>query len=244
LVSRYKQGSEHGRVQAIEVWNEVNLSREWGNRPVNAQQAADYVRLLGVAHDAAKKADPSVTVVTAGLSPTGWNDDTARPDDTYLQWLYDAGLKGKYDALGAHGPGFKAPPEVSPEEAAANPVYGGHRSFTFRRIEDLRAIMERNGDAAKQVWVLEFGWTSDEVNQAYAWHRVSEQEKADYLVRSFQWAHAHWAPWVGVMTVWNMPDPAWGPQQEQYWWGVTNPDGSPRPAYTALQNARRNGTLP
>lgn len=244
LVGRYKAGSPNGQVQAIEVWNEVNLAREWGNRPINAQQAADYVRLLGAAYTAAKKADPSVTVVTAGLSPTGWNDDTARPDDTYLQWLYDAGMKGKYDALGAHGPGFKAPPEVSPEEAASNPVYGGHRSFTFRRIEDIRAIMERNGDSAKQVWVLEFGWTSDEVNQAYAWHRVSEQEKADYLVRSFQWAHAHWAPWIGVMTVWNMPDPAWGPQQEQYWWGVTNPDGSPRAAYTALQNARRNGTLP
>jgi polysaccharide biosynthesis protein PslG len=104
--------------------------------------------------------------------------------------------------------------------------------------------MERNGDAAKQIWVLEFGWTSDEVNQAYAWHRVSEQEKADYLVRSFQWARSHWSPWIGVMTVWNMPDPAWGPQQEQYWWGITNPDGSPRAAYTALQSARRNGTLP
>jgi copper chaperone CopZ len=171
-------------------------------------------------------------------------NDTARPDDTYLQWLYAAGMKGHFDALGAHGPGFKAPPEVSPAEAAANPTYGGHRSFTFRRIEDLRAIMETNGDSAKQIWVLEFGWTSDEVNQAYAWHRVSEQEKADYLVRAFQWAHAHWSPWIGVMTVWNMPDSNWGPQDEQYWWGITNPDGSPRPAYTALKQARLNGTLP
>ncbi len=28
---------------------------------------------------------------------------------------------------------------VSPDEAAASPLYGGHRSFTFRRVEDLRA---------------------------------------------------------------------------------------------------------
>ena len=244
LVDRYKTGSPHGRLHAVEIWNEVNLAREWGEKPINQDQAREYVRLLGLAYEAAKRADPAVTVVTAGLSPTGWNDDTARPDDVYLQWLYDAGMKGKYDALGAHGPGFKAPPEVSPDEAAANPTYGGHRSFTFRRIEDLRGIMERNGDADKQVWVLEFGWTSDEVNAAYAWHRVSEQEKADYLVRAFQWAGQHWAPWIGVMTVWNMPDSAWGPQDEMYWWGITNPDGSPRPAYTALQNARRDGTLP
>lgn len=48
---------------------------------------------------------------------------------------------------------------VSPEEAAANPAYGGHRVFTFRRTEDLRDIMVRNGDGGKQVWITEFGWT-------------------------------------------------------------------------------------
>ena len=244
LATRYKSGSPYGHVDAIEVWNEPNLSREWGEQPVNQQSAADYVRLLSAAYDAVKSVDPSIMVVTAGLSPTGWNDDTARPDDTFLQWMYDAGLKGHYDALGAHAPGFKAPPEVSPEEAAASPAWGGHRSFTFRRVEDLRAIMEENGDADRQVWVTEFGWTSDTVHPAYAWHAVSEEQKADYLVRAFAWAHDHWAPWIGPMIVWTMADPTWGPQDEQYWWSVTNPDGSPCPAYLALQAARAQGSLP
>ncbi len=244
LVRRYKSGSPYGHLAAIEVWNEPNLAREWGNQPISRQQAADYVRLLALAYAAVKAADPSVLVVTAGLSPTGWNDATARPDDVYLQWLYDAGLKGHYDVLGAHAPGYKAPPEVAPDEAAANPVWGGHRSFTFRRVEDLRAIMVRNGDADKQVAITEFGWTSDPVHPAYAWHAVTEAQKADYLVRAFQWAHQHWAPWIGLMTVWNLPDPSWGPEDEQYWWGIANPDGSPRLAYTALQRARQNGTLP
>ena len=31
------------------------------------------------------------------------------------------------------------------------------------------------------------------------------------------------------------PDPAWTQQDEQYWWSITNPDGTPRPAYTALK---------
>ncbi len=244
LVRRYKSGSPYGHLAAIEVWNEPNLAREWGNQPISRQQAADYVRLLALAYAAVKAADPSVLVVTAGLSPTGWNDATARPDDMYLQWLYDAGLKGHYDVLGAHAPGYKAPPEVAPDEAATNPVWGGHRSFTFRRVEDLRAIMVRNGDADKQVAITEFGWTSDPVHPAYAWHAVTEAQKADYLVRAFQWAHQHWAPWIGLMTVWNLPDPSWGPEDEQYWWGIANPDGSPRLAYTALQRARQNGTLP
>ena len=46
FATRYKPGSAIGTVHAIEVWNEVNLDREWGGQPINRQQAADYVRLL------------------------------------------------------------------------------------------------------------------------------------------------------------------------------------------------------
>ena len=189
LVKRYRSDSPIGQLHAIEVWNEPNLAREWGNAPINEAQAGDYVRLMKTAYEAAKAIDPSVTIISAGLSPTGWSDDTARPDDQYLEWMYAAGAKQYFDVLGAHGPGFKAPPDVSPEEAASNPIYGGHRSFTFRRVEDLRAIMERNGDAAKQIWLLEFGWTTDQVNPAYAWHRVTPEQHGEYLVASYRWAH-------------------------------------------------------
>ena len=51
---------------------------------------------------------------------------------------------------------------MSPEQVASDPSYGGHRFFTFRRVEDLRAVMVKNGDASKQIWLLEFGWTSDQ----------------------------------------------------------------------------------
>jgi len=32
-----------------------------------------------------------------------------------------------------------------------------------------------------------------------------------------------------------LADPTWTTQQEQYWWSITNPDGSARPAYAALR---------
>ncbi|MCC6177759.1 MAG: cellulase family glycosylhydrolase [Chloroflexi bacterium] len=244
LVTRYGQGSAIGRVHALEIWNEPNLNREWGMAPINQAAASDYVRLLEVAYEAAKAADPGITIISAGLSPTGWNDDTARPDDVYLQWLYDAGAARYFDVLGAHGPGFKAPPEVSPDEAAADLVWGGHRSFTFRRVEDLRKVMEANGDAAKQVWLLEFGWTTDQIHQAYAWHRVTPDQQAQYLVDSYRWAADHWSPWIGVMTLWTLPDPTWGPEREELWWAVANPDGTDRPALTRLRAARQSGELP
>jgi hypothetical protein len=244
LVSRYRSDSPIGTLNAIEIWNEPNLSREWGGAPIDEAQAGDYVRLLKTGYEAAKAADPNVVVITGGLSPTGWSDNTARPDDQYLQWMYDHGAKPYFDVLGAHGPGFKAPPDVSPEEAASSPVYGGHRSFTFRRVEDLRQIMVDNGDGAKQIWLLEFGWTTDLVNPAYAWHRVTPEQHGEYLVAAYRWAHENWSPWIGVMALWTLPDPAWGPDREELWWAVTNPDGTDRPALTRLRAARQSGELP
>lgn len=244
FVSRYSSSSPIGRVHAVQLWNEQNLTIEWGNRPINQQQAVDYVRLLKAGYEAAKGADPSVTVITGGVAQTGTDNDQARPDDVYVRWMYEAGAKPYFDVLGAHAHGYKAPPTVSPDEAASNPTWGGHRFFSFRRVEDMRRIMEEYGDGEKQIWVLEFGWTSDTVNQAYAWHRVSEEEKGDNLVGAYRWAAEHWAPWIGVMCLWTMPDPSWGPQDEKYWWAIMNPDGTPRPAYERLLKARREGILP
>ena len=66
LVSRYKTGSPQGRVHAIEIWNEPNLAREWGNKPPNPRE---YVALLKAGYEAAKRADPNVTVLSARPYP-------------------------------------------------------------------------------------------------------------------------------------------------------------------------------
>jgi len=47
-----------------------------------------------------------------------------------------------------------------------------------------------------------------------------------------------------VMTVWNLPDPNWTTAREEYWWSIANADGSDRPAYSQLKQARQNGFLP
>ena len=241
FVNRYKTGSPYGRVQAIEIWNEPNLAREWGGQTPNAGQ---YVQLLKVAYAAAKRADPNVTVITAGLSPTEtWNSD-ATPDDVFLQQMYDAGAKAYFDVLGAHGAGYKAPPQMSPDQVAADPTYGGHRFFCFRRVEDLRSIMVKNGDAAKQVWLLEFGWSTDPIHPAYSWFKVTQDQQAQYIVDAYKWAADNWSPWIGVMTLWNLPDPNWTQDREEYWWSIANPDGTDRPAYTKLLQARQSGYLP
>jgi polysaccharide biosynthesis protein PslG len=241
FASRYRPGSPVGAVDAIEIWNEVNLNREWGMRPINRQQAADYVRLLTLAYNAAHAAQPNVIIITAGLSPTGVKTDAAWDDAEYLQWLFDAGLKGgvNYDVLGAHG--NTQAPEV---EAAFNslPAFG-HPSFYFRRVEQLRDVQVRAGDANRQIWLLEFGWTADKIHPNYAWFAVSEDKKAENILKAFQYARKNWAPWIGVMTVWTLSDPTWTPEREEYWWAIANPDGTARAALIALRTARIDGQL-
>jgi hypothetical protein len=240
FVGRYRSGSSLGSVAAIEVWNEPNLDREWGNQKIDRASAADYVRLLAGAYQAAHAADPKIVVLSAGLSPSGITDGHSADDLEFLSWMYEAGLRGTFDALGAHA--NSQAPEVSAAFGSLKDF--PHPSFYFRRVEQLREIMVRNGDAAKQVWLTEWGWTSDELHPAYKWFAVTEDKKADNLVRGFQYARDNWSPWMGVMSVWTLPDPNWTSEREEYWWAITNPDGTPRPAFTKLRSARHGGLLP
>lgn len=224
MASRYA-----GRIAAYQVWNEPNLAREWGGR---RPDAAGYVRLLVACSEAIRAADPAAIVISAGLAPTGVDDDRATPDDRYLQAMYDADFQDDADVVGMHAPGYSAP-SLSPEEAEAA---GGQRSFTFRRVEDLRDVMIRNGDAARQAALLEVGWTTDTVNPDYAWFAVSEADQARYLVEAYQYAADHWTPWIGLMSAIYIAKPSWTDADEETWWSITTPGGYTRPAYLELAN--------
>jgi hypothetical protein len=239
FVLRYGEDSLIGRVHAVQIWNEVNLNREWGGAQISQATAAEYVNLLRLAYGAAKGADPAVTVIAAGMSPTATADGTAQPDDVYLQWLYDAGIMGSFDVMAANAnvqcPCVGAAPGTVPGFAEPN--------HYFRRVEQLHNIMVANGDVNKQIWLMEFGWTTDKINPAYSWYATDEATKSELIVQAFQYARANWAPWIGVMMLWTIADPAWGPQDEQVWWSVTNPDGTTRPAYDRLLQARAAGEI-
>ncbi|MCG3206877.1 MAG: hypothetical protein FOGNACKC_00476 [Anaerolineae bacterium] len=224
VASRYK-----GRVEAYQVWNEPNLAREWGNRPPNP---AEYTALLKMGYQAVKAADPDAIVISAGMAPTTRNDDYAMPDIYFIQGMYDAGAAPYFDALGVHAPGYKSPPEIDPAEVAADPTLNNNdsgpeelrRVYAFRRVEDLRGLMVQNGDEAKKVVVLEFGWTIDpRPDSPYYWHAVSETQQDKYLQRAFQYAQEHWQPWIGVMNVIYIADPRWTLDDEQTYWSVVYP---------------------
>ena len=133
FVRRYR-----GQVDSVVIWNEPNLSLEWGFRPVDP---ASYTKMLEVAYRRAKEANPDVQVLAGALAPTlappgsEWGMD----DLAYLQAMYDAGAAPYFDILAVHAYGGKFPPD---EPAAADAI-------NFARTELLHDVMVRNGDGHK-----------------------------------------------------------------------------------------------
>jgi hypothetical protein len=236
FVTRYR-----GRIRTYEIWNEPNLSREWCGRPPNP---AEYAALLKASYTKIKSIDPNAMIVSAGLTPTTQNDSQAMSDTQFMERMYTAmGNKsdGYFDVLGVHAPGFKAPPEVSPDDIAKNAQYNNGegalgRVYGFRHTEDIRKIMVAKGDSAKQIAILEFGWTSDTLHPAYSWFQVDDQTKGRYIVSAYKFAKANWSPWIGAMFVIYMGNPDWTKDSEEYWWAITEPDGTPRAGYVQIKN--------
>ena len=232
LAKRYK-----GKIQAYQIWNEPNLAREWGNQPPNPVQ---YVALLKAAYQAIKAEDPDAQIISAGLAPTTASGAIAMPDIEFINQMYKAGGGTYFDLLGAHGAGYKAPPEVSPDDVAKDSQLNhgegaAGRIYCFRHVEEVRKVMVDNGDTAKRLAILELGWTVDpRPTSPYKWHAVTEQQQADYLVGAYKWAKANWQPWIGVMSAIYVASPTWTPDDEEYYWSITLPNGTVRPAFAAF----------
>ena len=209
-----------GRIAAYIVWNEPNLAREWGDRTPNP---SDYMALLQTASARLRTADPNALIVSAGLAPT--NDHTAQAldDRDFLRAMYAAGARGAFDVLAAHPYGFAQPPD-DPRNA--------HNSLNFWRLQDLRDIMIANGDAAKPIWITEFGYPT-EISIASASSRVNENQQAQWLARAYEIARAQ-MPFVDLFTVWNLTRAAVAPQ-DQAGFSLLRADGTFKPAYATVQ---------
>jgi hypothetical protein len=230
LAQRYK-----GKIHAYEIWNEENLA----DNMRGAIRIDDYGRLLEAGYQGAKQADPNITIVFGGLTPTGVNDPANAMDDLrYLQnfYNYSGGAYTKYfDVLGIHVSSTHNPPDkMYPED----PGIGGwtdHPSFYFRRGEQLHQVQVEHGDG-RPIWITEFGWTTRNGAPGYEYGALnSEEDQANYLVQAYQIARSNW-PWTTGMFVWNLNYSVISPpDDEKFPWSVLNADWSPRPSYEKLK---------
>ncbi len=239
-----------GRVEAWELWNEQNVTYEWGmKRP----DPAKFASMLKAVYPRVKAADPQTLLIAGGLSTTGGDfQDTGNDihigDLGYLALLAKAGAQGYFDAIGSHPYGGPYPPEQDYDiNNTTTPV-----GLYFRRAELQHEAWMRATGQDVAIWLTEFGWIQD-----FGWNctwadagspygrqaqKVTPQQQADYLSRAFQYARANW-PWVGPMIMFNLDKAVGTPsscdEDHQRFFGILNPNGSPTPAYNALKTTSK-----
>jgi spore germination protein YaaH len=226
-----------GKVQAIEIWNEQNLWYEAGG--MGRINAAKYVQLLQMSYQGIKSVNPDMIVVSGALTPAGTVGEAAVDDIEYLNQMYANGVKGFFDALGAHPSGYNCPATAdwrSVQDPTATsfrgPFDNRHHSWCFRgTMEGYREVMVANGDGNKAIVPTEFGWAvSGNPQPGYEYARDNTpEEQAQWIVEAYQLAK-EWG-WVGPMFLWNLDYGVTAPGTELANFGILN-----TPAYGALAN--------
>jgi uncharacterized protein YraI len=197
-----------GRLQAVEVWNEQNLRREWEGFPL---EPASYMDLLKRSYNAIKGACPAMLVISGATTPAGYSD-VAFDDIDYLRGMYQNGLKQYSDGIGIHPSGFANPPSVTFQDWESGNYtalsHVNHRSFYFlSTLRESRRVMEEFGDTAKRLWPTEFGWGSTPSPfPGYEYEaRIDEATQARWIVDAFNIMAG--SGYVGVPMLWNLNYP-------------------------------------
>jgi hypothetical protein len=204
--SRYR-----GRISAYEVWNEANSVLFWTPAPDPAQ----YTELLKAAYPRIKAADPSATVVGAGLiSVFSFGSLTLSPAD-FVKGMYAAGAKGNFDALAYH-------PYLYTMKFSAGE---GYPEAPITQVKAMYRVMADNGDAGKKIWGTEFGEPTSAVDEA---------TQADYIRDLIvTWRTL---PFAGPVYIYSTRDRNTGSATDQDTFGVYRTDWTPKPAQQVIQS--------
>jgi polysaccharide biosynthesis protein PslG len=255
-------------LDAVEIWNEPNLIREWTGVTMSG---GEYMRYFDASYNAildVQKAMPSalkpnhrVTVITAGPAPViTFPDGTTVDDRQWIRQLYAAGLGSYGDdvALGVHPYAWGNPPE-SMCCAASPGVFGWyeHPSFYLRNtLQDYRAIVLENGDDARKMWITEFGYatydglrrsdgSAGSVSAGSEWqNQINQQQQAEYLLRALNLLQQPpYYDYLGPTMVWNLnfatlPDFV-DSGREEAGFSLLDNAGRPRPVYSKLAGAAK-----
>lgn len=256
LLQRYP-----GKVHAIEVWNEINLDREWATNPpaINAQR---YVELLRISQSTIKALDPNIIVISSALSPTGANIPGAVTDDfVYMDQLIAAGVLQYADCVGTHHNGLNVPPnadynnipERTPPAKFRGPWSNPHHSWSFKSTLNGYADRIKAAGGTQKLCVTEFGWPSVEdltgrgtLRDGFGFAADNTlQDQANFTEQAIQlmqqWGFVRlafvWNLNYGAQAGWQLSDPQTGqpsPTGDNVPWSILGPDFATRPVWQKI----------
>jgi hypothetical protein len=184
---------------AIEVWNEMNIDREW---PTGQISGAAYADMLRQAYQAIKGANGSVMVISGAPAPTG--AEGAYPgqvvnDDHFLRDMVNAGAMQYMDCLGAHyNEGI-----VGPDQNGGDPRDNYYTRYFNGMLNTYWSI----SGGQKPICFTELGYLTSEgygpLPASFGWAaNTTVAEQAAWLARAA--ALASQSGKVRLMIVWNV----------------------------------------
>lgn len=169
---------------AIEVWNEMNIEREW---PLGQIDPTSYVNnMLRPAYQKIKAANPNVMVITGAPAPTGFFGGCSPngcDDAPYVAGMMAAGAGSVSDCIGVHyNEGLMPPAATSGDPRGA----GGHYTRYFQGMINAYA-----GAGAGALCFTELGYLSGEewgtLPAGFLWkapYNLTVAEHAQYLAEA------------------------------------------------------------
>ncbi len=221
------QVANHG-ADAIEVWNEPNLDREW---PRGQISGAAYAGMLASAYQKIKQANRGVMVISAAPAPTGVDlPDRVMPDNRWLREMVAAGGLEHLDCVGAHYNEGIVPPDQTTGDPRGDNYY---TRYFYGMLNGYISITRR------PICFTELGYlTADglpSLPSYFSWAKeVTLQQQAAWLAQAA--ALASRSGQVRLFIVWNVDFTHYG-SDPQAGYAIIRPDGS-CPACVALAAAR------
>ncbi len=211
-------------IDHYQVWDEPNLSQHWGG--AYADPSA-YVRLLREGYIQIHDADPSATVILAGLAPTAESGPLNLNEVAFLEGVYAAGGAAFFDVAAAKPYGFWHRADDPQADVSV---------LNYGRVELLRRAMVAHGDADKSLWAVAFGWNAlpqEWQGRPSAWGNDTEAVQAADTVAAIERARRQW-PWLGLMILSHL-QPDVPPDDPFAGFSLLDEAGRPRPVYDAVR---------
>lgn len=216
---------------AIEVWNEPNIDREW---PTNQISGAAYADMLRQAYQAIKSANGSVAVISGAPAPTG--AEAAFPgqvvnDDNWLRQFVNAGGLQYVDCVGVHYNEGITPPSAR----SGDPRDNYYTRYLMPMVEVYWGII----GGQKPLCFTELGYLTPEgfgpLPSFFSWaQNVTLAQQAAWLAEAA--ALLSQSGRVRLMIVWNIDFTAYG-SDPQAGFAMIRPGGG-CPACDAMARAR------
>ncbi len=217
------------RVDAIEVWNEPNLDREYGYGKVDP---ANYTNMLREAYRAIKAARRSTLVIGGGLAPTGafGGGCTANgcDDNFFLSRLARLGAARHMDCMGAHHNAGMIGPDQTDNAPVGNP---DHHSWYFWGTLNVTHNAFRG---RLPVCWTELGYVTGEgigaLPSGFSWANATTLDnQAQWLARAVELSRD--SRKVRLMIIWNIDSRQWD-EDPQAGYSIFRPNGECRACET------------